>query len=81
VRYLGKYQILDGSWAAGATLLGINADSAFFLNALPDEYDIGFDLVSDMSRDAVTRRQSLGLPLGRAVHRVRSPRFRDADEE
>ncbi|WP_256686302.1 redoxin domain-containing protein [Halococcus qingdaonensis] len=38
---------------AGATLLGVSADSAFSLGAFRDEYDIEFDLVSDMSREAI----------------------------
>jgi len=38
---------------AGATVLGLSADSAFSLNAFRDEYDLEFDLVSDMSRAAI----------------------------
>lgn len=38
---------------AGATLLGVSADSAFSLGAFREEYDIAFDLVSDMSREAI----------------------------
>jgi peroxiredoxin len=38
---------------AGATLLGVSADSAFSLGAFREEYDIEFDLVSDMSREAI----------------------------
>jgi len=38
---------------AGATLLGISADSSFTLGAFAAEYDLGFDLVSDMSGDAI----------------------------
>jgi peroxiredoxin len=44
---------LDEFQAAGATVLGISADSAFSLNAFRDEYDIEFDLVSDMDRDTI----------------------------
>jgi peroxiredoxin len=44
---------LDEFEAAGATLLGVSADSAFSLNAFREEYDIEFDLVSDMDRDAI----------------------------
>jgi peroxiredoxin len=44
---------LDGFRAAGATVLGVSADSAFSLNAFRDEYDIEFDLVSDMGRSAI----------------------------
>ena len=44
---------LDEFQAAGATVLGVSADSAFSLNAFRDEYDIEFDLVSDMSRSAI----------------------------
>jgi len=39
--------------AAGATVFGISADSPFSLGAFGDEYDLGFDLVSDTSRDAI----------------------------
>lgn len=38
---------------AGATLLGVSADSAFSLGAFREEYDIEFDLVSDMNREAI----------------------------
>ncbi|SDX84664.1 redoxin domain-containing protein [Halobellus clavatus] len=38
---------------AGATLFGVSADSAFSLGAFADEYDLGFDLVSDMGGDAI----------------------------
>ena len=38
---------------AGATLLGVSADSAFSLGAFREEYDIAFDLVSDMNREAI----------------------------
>jgi peroxiredoxin len=44
---------LDGFQAAGATVLGVSADSAFSLNAFREEYDVEFDLVSDMARDAI----------------------------
>ena len=39
--------------AAGATLLGVSADSAFSLGAFADEYDLEFDLVSDMDGDTI----------------------------
>ena len=39
--------------ATGATVFGISADSAFSLNAFREEHDLGFDLVSDMDRDAI----------------------------
>ncbi|MBX0323743.1 redoxin domain-containing protein [Halomicroarcula sp. F13] len=39
--------------AAGATLLGLSADSAFSLNAFREEHGLEFDLVSDMSREAI----------------------------
>ena len=39
--------------AAGATLFGVSADSAFSLGAFADEYDLEFDLVSDMAGDAI----------------------------
>ncbi|WP_135663609.1 redoxin domain-containing protein [Halorhabdus rudnickae] len=38
---------------AGATLFGISADSSFSLGAFADEYDLEFDLVSDMAGDAI----------------------------
>ncbi|PSQ20725.1 peroxiredoxin [Halobacteriales archaeon QS_9_67_17] len=38
---------------AGATVLGLSADSAFSLNAFRDEHDLSFDLVSDMDGDAI----------------------------
>lgn len=44
---------LDGFEDAGATLLGLSADSAFSLNAFRDEYDLEFDLVGDTSRNAI----------------------------
>jgi peroxiredoxin len=44
---------LDEFEAAGATVFGISADSAFSLNAFREEHDLGFDLVSDMGRDAI----------------------------
>ena len=43
----------DGFAAAGATLLGVSADSAFSLGAFADEYDLEFDLVSDMDGDTI----------------------------
>jgi peroxiredoxin len=39
--------------AAGASLYGISADSAFSLGAFADEYDLEFDLVSDMGGAAI----------------------------
>ncbi|MFC5278281.1 redoxin domain-containing protein [Halorubrum rubrum] len=39
--------------AAGATLFGVSADSAFSLGAFADEYDLAFDLVSDMDGDTI----------------------------
>ncbi len=39
--------------AAGATILGVSADSAFSQNAFREEHGIEFDLVSDMSREAI----------------------------
>ena len=38
---------------AGATVLGVSADSPFSLGAFREEHGIEFDLVSDMSRDAI----------------------------
>ncbi|WP_254272052.1 redoxin domain-containing protein [Haloarcula marina] len=45
---------------AGATVLGLSADSAFSLNAFRDEHDLGFSLLSDMDRDAI---QDYGLEI------------------
>ncbi|TQQ79362.1 redoxin domain-containing protein [Halonotius roseus] len=39
--------------AAGATVLGLSADSAFSLGAFSDEYDLSFTLVSDMAGEAI----------------------------
>jgi peroxiredoxin len=44
---------VDEIEAAGATLLGVSADSAFSLNAFREEHDLEFDLISDMGRDAI----------------------------
>ena len=44
---------LDRFEAAGAAVFGVSADSAFSLGAFADEYDIEFDLVSDMDGDAI----------------------------
>jgi peroxiredoxin len=38
---------------AGATLLGISADSAFSQNAFREEHGLEFDLVSDMDREVI----------------------------
>jgi peroxiredoxin len=46
--------------AAGATILGVSADSAFSQNAFREEHGIEFDLVSDMSREAI---QAYGLEI------------------
>mgnify|MGYP000722410512 CR=1 FL=1 len=44
---------LDRFEDAGATVFGVSADSAFSLGAFADEYDLEFDLVSDMDGDAI----------------------------
>jgi peroxiredoxin len=44
---LGRFE------AAGATVLGLSADSPFSLGAFREEHGIEFDLVSDMSGDAI----------------------------
>ena len=44
---------LEDFEAAGATIFGVSADSAFSQNAFRDEHDLGFSLVSDMDRDAI----------------------------
>jgi len=38
---------------AGATILGVSADSAFSQNAFRQEHGLEFDLVSDMGRSAI----------------------------
>ncbi|WP_435075191.1 redoxin domain-containing protein [Halorubrum sp. HHNYT27] len=38
---------------AGASIFGVSADSPFSQGAFREEYDIEFDLVSDMSGDAI----------------------------
>lgn len=38
---------------AGATVFGVSADSAFSQGAFADEYGLSFDLVSDMSGEAI----------------------------
>ncbi|MFT4884286.1 MAG: peroxiredoxin [Natronomonas sp.] len=54
---------LDRFEEAGATLFGISADSSFSLGAFADEYDLGFDLVSDMDGEAIAAYDlSLDLP-------------------
>jgi len=44
---------VDEFRAAGATVLGISADSPFTQGAFEAEHDLDFDLVSDMSRAAI----------------------------
>ena len=44
---------LDEFEGAGATVLGLSADSAFSLNAFREEYGLEFDLVSDTGRAAI----------------------------
>jgi peroxiredoxin len=39
--------------AADATVFGVSADSPFSLGAFADEHDLGFDLVSDTSREVI----------------------------
>jgi len=50
----------DDFAAAGATLFGVSADSAFSLGAFADEYGLEFDLVSDTAGDAI---EAYGLSL------------------
>jgi peroxiredoxin len=45
--HIGRFE------GAGATVFGVSADSAFSLGAFADEYDLAFDLVSDMDGDAI----------------------------
>ena len=44
---------LDDFEAAGATILGVSADSAFSQNAFREEHGLEFSLVSDMAGDAI----------------------------
>ncbi|MFB6267776.1 MAG: redoxin domain-containing protein, partial [Halodesulfurarchaeum sp.] len=54
---------LDDLERAGATLFGISADSSFTLGAFADEYELDFDLVSDMAGEAIDAYDlSLDLP-------------------
>lgn len=54
---------LDELEEAGATLVGISADSSFTLGAFADEYDLEFELVSDMAGEAIgAYNLSLDLP-------------------
>jgi len=54
---------LDDFEAAGATVLGLSADSAFSLNAFREEHGLEFDLVSDMGGDAI-RDYDLEIDIG-----------------
>ncbi|KOX94447.1 peroxiredoxin [Haloarcula rubripromontorii] len=45
---------------AGATVLGLSADSAFSLNSFREEHGLEFDLLSDMGRSAI---QDYGLEI------------------
>ena len=54
---------VDEFEAAGATLFGVSADSSFSLGAFADEYDLEFDLVSDVRGDVISAYDlSLDLP-------------------
>jgi peroxiredoxin len=44
---------MDRFEEAGATVLGISADSPFAQDAFREEHDLEFDLVSDMGGDAI----------------------------
>ena len=44
---------LDEFEAAGATVVGVSADSAFSQNAFREEHGLEFSLVSDMGGDAI----------------------------
>jgi peroxiredoxin len=44
---------IDEFAAAGATVLGVSADSPFSQGAFREEHGIEFDLISDMSGDAI----------------------------
>jgi len=45
--HIGRFE------AAGATVFGVSADSAFSLEAFADEHGLEFDLVSDMDGGAI----------------------------
>ncbi|MFA9518350.1 redoxin domain-containing protein [Halopenitus sp. H-Gu1] len=45
---------LDEFEDAGATILGVSADSPFSLGAFREEHGIEFDLLSDMAREAIS---------------------------
>jgi len=47
-------EYIDRFEDAGATVFGVSADSAFSLGAFADEYDLEFDLVSDMDGNAIS---------------------------
>jgi peroxiredoxin len=54
---------LDEFRSAGATVLGVSADSAFALNAFREEYGLEFDLVSDTSGEAIREYdQEIDIP-------------------
>jgi glutaredoxin-dependent peroxiredoxin len=44
---------LDRYTQAGGTLYGVSADSAFSQKAFRDEYDLDFDLISDMDGEII----------------------------
>jgi peroxiredoxin len=44
---------IDRFQAAGATVFGVSADSAFSQEAFAEEYGLAFDLVSDTSGEAI----------------------------
>ena len=44
---------IDRFHDAGATVFGVSADSAFSQEAFADEYDLEFDLVSDMGGETI----------------------------
>jgi peroxiredoxin len=50
---IGLQEHLADFESAGATLLGVSADSPFSQGAFRKEHDLDFDLVSDMAGDAV----------------------------
>jgi peroxiredoxin len=50
---LGLQQRLADFEAAGATILGVSADSPFSQGAFREEHGLEFDLVSDMAGDAI----------------------------
>ncbi|NEU58739.1 redoxin domain-containing protein [Halorussus sp. MSC15.2] len=52
---LALQERLDEFRDAGASVLGVSADSPFSLGAFQEEHGVEFDLVSDMNREAIRK--------------------------